>query len=249
MQKRLSLIGDGIGHVAVAGSAPAWPFGTVADLDRVWSSPWRSWRWPSSGSARAAAPATSPSRLSSTAGSPPASSSAGRSATNANLQPYLFGSILTATDERRLDGVIGLGAVIVVAIPVTGRALLAVVLDADSARVAGIPAGILNHLLATLTAVTVGEAMRIVGVLLIAALMVLPVAASRMLARSFRQTLLGAVAIGTLSVVIGLTGPANGHRGRWGHSAHLGGPVRRDLDRRQRAPGRRRRQRPDLGPH
>ena len=46
--------------------------------------------------------------------------------------------------------------------------------------------------------------MRIVGVLLVAALMVLPVATSRLLARSFRGTLIGAVAVGVVSAVLGL---------------------------------------------
>ena len=55
-----------------------------------------------------------------------------------------------------------------------------------------------------LTAVTVVAAMRIVGVLLVAALMVLPVATSRLLARSFRGTLLGAMAVGVASAVLGL---------------------------------------------
>jgi zinc transport system permease protein len=59
-------------------------------------------------------------------------------------------------------------------------------------------------MLAVLTAVTVVMAMRIVGVLLIAALMVLPVATSRLLARSFRATLIGAVGVGVVSAVVGL---------------------------------------------
>ena len=59
-------------------------------------------------------------------------------------------------------------------------------------------------LLAVLTAVTVVAAMRIVGVLLVAALMVLPVATSRMLARSFRGTLVLAVVVGVVSAVLGL---------------------------------------------
>jgi zinc transport system permease protein len=128
---------------------------------------------------------------------------ASRSATNTNLQPYLFGSILTAT-ANDVWTVIALGALIVVAVAFTGRALLAVVLDADAARVSGIPADALNALLAVLTAVTVVAAMRIVGVLLIAALMVLPVATSRLMARSFRSTLFGAVAVGVASAVLGL---------------------------------------------
>ena len=68
----------------------------------------------------------------------------------------------------------------------------------------GIPAASLNTLLAVLTAVTVVAAMRIVGVLLVAALMVLPVATSRLLARSFRGTLFGAMGVGVASAVLGL---------------------------------------------
>ena len=87
----------------------------------------------------------------------------------------------------------------------TRRALLAVVLDEDARPASsGIPVDALNALLAVLTAVTVVAAMRIVGVLLVAALMVLPVATSRLLARSFRTTMLGAVAVGVLSAVLGL---------------------------------------------
>ena len=128
---------------------------------------------------------------------------ASRSGTNTNLQPYLFGSILTATAED-VWTVLALGAVIIVVIACIGRALLAVVLDEDAARVSGIPAGVLNTVLAVLTAVTVVAAMRIVGVLLIAALMVLPVATSRLLAGSFRGTLFGAVGVGIASAVLGL---------------------------------------------
>jgi len=128
---------------------------------------------------------------------------AGRSSTNTNLQPYLFGSILTVT-ENDVYTVIALGALIVAAIAVTRRALLAVVLDEEASRVAGIPVAALNALLAALTAVTVAAAMRVTGVLLVAALMVLPVATSRVLARSFRTTTLGATAVGVAAVVLGL---------------------------------------------
>ncbi len=90
------------------------------------------------------------------------------------------------------------------AIALTRRGLFAIVLDEEAARVAGIPVGALNALLAVLTAVTVVAAMRVVGVLLVAALMVLPVATSRVVARSFRTTTLGAGAVGMVAVVLGL---------------------------------------------
>jgi zinc transport system permease protein len=120
-----------------------------------------------------------------------------------NVIPYLFGSILTVSPgDVRVVALVGI--VIVLAMVLFGRALFAIVLDEESARVAGIPVDAANALLSVLTAVTVVAAMRVVGVLLIAALMVLPVASSRLLARSFRATVMIAVAVGLVSVVLGL---------------------------------------------
>ena len=202
VQKGLSLMGDGIGHVAVAGigaslllhTSPTWTALVVAVAAALVIEFLRT---------RGSATGDLALALVFYGGIAAGVVLASRSATNTNLQPYLFGSILTATASD-VWTVIGLGAVIVVAIAFTGRALLAVVLDEDSARVAGIPARSLNTMLAVLTAVTVVMAMRIVGVLLIAALMVLPVATSRLLARSFRATLVGAVGVGVVSAVVGL---------------------------------------------
>jgi zinc transport system permease protein len=202
VQKGLSLMGDGIGHVAVAGigaslllgTSPTWTALLVAVAAALVIEFLRT---------RGSATGDLALALVFYGGIAAGVVLASRSATNANLQPYLFGSILTATADD-VWTVIALGAVIAVAIAFTGRALLAVVLDEDSARVAGIPARSLNTMLAVLTAVTVVMAMRIVGVLLIAALMVLPVATSRLLARSFRATLIGAVGVGVLSAVLGL---------------------------------------------
>jgi zinc transport system permease protein len=202
VQKGLSLMGDGIGHVAVAGigasllldTSPTWTALVVAVAAALVIEFLRT---------RGSATGDLALALVFYGGIAAGVVLASRSATNTNLQPYLFGSILTAT-ANDVWTVIALGAVIAVAIAFTGRALLAVVLDEDSARVAGIPARTLNTMLAVLTAVTVVMAMRIVGVLLIAALMVLPVATSRLLARSFRTTLVGAVAVGVASAVLGL---------------------------------------------
>lgn len=202
VQKGLSLMGDGIGHVAVAGigaslllgTSPTWTALVVAVAAALVVELLRT---------RGSATGDLALALVFYGGIAAGVVLASRSATNTNLQPYLFGSILTATRDD-VWTVIGLGAVIAVAIAITGRALLAVVLDEDSARVAGIPARALNTMLAVLTAVTVVMAMRIVGVLLVAALMVLPVATSRLLARSFRSTLISAVAVGVVSAVAGL---------------------------------------------
>jgi zinc transport system permease protein len=202
VQKRLSLLGDGIGHVAVAGVGAGLLFGTsptwtalVVAVAAALALEWLRSRGRTSGDLALA--------LFFYGGIAAGVVLAGRSATNTNLQPYLFGSILTVT-EGDVYTVVALGALIIVSIVLTRRALLAVVLDEDASRVAGIPVGPLNALLAALTAVTVASAMRVTGVLLIAALMVLPVATSRVAARSFRATTVGAAVVGVVAVVIGL---------------------------------------------
>jgi zinc transport system permease protein len=201
VQKRLSLLGDGIGHAAVAGvgagllvgTGPTWTALAVAVAAAVVVE-WLRARGSASGDLALA--------LIFYGGIAAGVVLASRS-TDANLQPYLFGSILTVGQDDAY-AVLSIGVIIVATVAATGRALLAVVLDEESATVSGIPARVLNVLLAVLTAVTVVAAMRVVGVLLVAALMVLPVASSRLLARSFRGTMLGAVAIGLTSVTLGL---------------------------------------------
>ena len=202
VQKRLSLIGDGIGHVAVAGVGAGLLFGTspvwtalVVAVVAALALEWLRSRGRTSGDLALA--------LFFYGGIAAGVVLAGRSTTNANLQPYLFGSILTVTENDAYT-VVGLGAFIVLAIAVTWRAMVAISLDEEAARVAGIPVGALNALLAALTAVTVAAAMRVTGVLLIAALMVLPVATGRVVARSFRATTVGAAAVGVVAVVLGL---------------------------------------------
>jgi len=202
VQKRLSLIGDGIGHVAVAGVGAGLLFGTspvwtalVVAVVAALALEWLRSRAHTSGDLALA--------LFFYGGIAAGVVLAGRSTTNANLQPYLFGSILTVTENDAYT-VVGLGAFIVLAIAVTWRAMVAISLDEEAARVAGIPVGALNALLAALTAVTVAAAMRVTGVLLIAALMVLPVATGRVVARSFRATTVGAAAVGVVAVVLGL---------------------------------------------
>ncbi len=203
VQRRMSLMGDGIGHMAFAGVAagllleiwPIWSALAVAVLGAL-AIEWLRTRGRATGDLALAlffygGIALGVVLVSRTGGG------------SVNVLPYLFGSILTVSaDDVRVVAV--LGVVIVLAMAFFGRALFAIVIDEQSARVAGIPVDAANALLSVLTAVTVVAAMRVVGVLLIAALMVLPVASSRLLARSFRTTVVLAVLVGLLSVVVGL---------------------------------------------
>jgi zinc transport system permease protein len=203
VKKRLSLMGDGIGHLAFAGVAAGAltglaPLGValvVAAAGAVALERLRS-------RGRAAGDLVLALFLySGVAAGVVLLSRAG--SLNTSIA-YLFGAILTISPSE-LWIVAGLGVLIVVSIAVMGRALFAVVLDEESARVAGLPVDGLNTALAVLTAVTIVAAMRVVGVLLVAALMVLPVASAQQLSRSFRSTVVWAVAIGALSAVVGLT--------------------------------------------
>jgi zinc transport system permease protein len=114
---------------------------------------------------------------------------------NANLIQYLFGSLITtSTSDVVLIGVLGL--LVLAGMLLLRPALFAVSNDEEYARVSGLPVRTLNLLIAVTTAVTVTIAMRTVGLLLVSALMVVPVAAAQQVTRGFRSTMTAAMAIG-----------------------------------------------------
>jgi zinc transport system permease protein len=204
VQKRMSLMGDGIGHLAFAGVAigllaGVWPIWTalIAAVIGAVTVEWLRAHGRAAGDLVLA--------LCFYGGIALAIVLASRApeGSSVNVTPYLFGSILTVS-RSDVWVITVLGVVIVATLAICGRALFAIVVDEESARVAGLPVDVLDTLLAALTAVTIVASMRVVGVLLVAALMVLPVATSRLIARSFRTTIFGAVIVGTGSVVVGL---------------------------------------------
>jgi len=129
---------------------------------------------------------------------------------NANLMAYLFGS-LTTTSADDLVVIVSLAAAVLTAMLLLRPALFAICHDEEYARVAGLPVRTLNLLLAVTTAVTVTIAMRAVGLLLVSALMVVPVATAQQLTRGFRGTMAAAMGIGLLAAGAGvwLAGTAN----------------------------------------
>ncbi len=203
VQRRMSLLGDGIGHLAFTGVA----VGLLLEVWPVWSALLVAVAG-ALGIERLRAQGRASGDLAlalffygGIAGGVVISGKAG--ALDANLFAYLFGSILTVTRGELLAVAVLSGAVIA-AVAIGGRLLFAVVVDEEWARVAGLPVGVLNGVLAVLTATAVVAAMRVVGILLIAALMVLPVASAQVLARSQRGTLWWASGIGVGSAVVGL---------------------------------------------
>ncbi|MCW2669704.1 MAG: hypothetical protein JWO27_1601, partial [Frankiales bacterium] len=123
--------------------------------------------------------------------------------TNSALGGYLFGSLSSVSDGD-LVVIVTLSLVVLATMLLFMRELFAVCQDEDVARVSGLPVRFLNLLVAIGAAVTVTVAMRTVGLLLVSALMVVPVATVQLLSRSFRGTLYGACLLGAVMSVGGL---------------------------------------------
>ena len=204
VQRRQSLTGDGIGHVAFAGVAagilldvaPVLTALIAAILGGIAIELLRSRGGAAGDQALALVFYTGIALgvvLISAAG-----------ALNVDLFQYLFGSILTVT-RSDLVVIAALGAVGLAIVGLLYRPLAGVVIDEEGARVAGVPIGTLNIVVAVLAAVTVALSMRVVGILLVAALMVLPASAAERVAWSMRSTLVLAMVIGLGSALVGLT--------------------------------------------
>jgi zinc transport system permease protein len=123
--------------------------------------------------------------------------------TNANLMAYLFGSPLTTSREDLVVMAVLGGAVLAVTLLLRPW-LFAICQDEEHARVAGLPVRALNLLLAVTTAVTITVAMRAVGLLLVSAMMVVPVAAAQLVTRGFRATMYLAMALGFVAAGTGI---------------------------------------------
>jgi zinc transport system permease protein len=122
---------------------------------------------------------------------------------NANLLGYLFGSISTVTwvDVMITGGL----AVAILAVGLSLRpALFAVTHDQEFARSTGLPVAVLNMVVAILAAITITVAMRVVGVLLVSALMILPVAIAQQLTHAFSRTMHLAMGIGAVLTIAGV---------------------------------------------
>ena len=120
-----------------------------------------------------------------------------------NLNQYLFGSITTTSASDLITFSI-LAAVILALTTWLGPALFAVSNDDEFARASGLPVMPLNITLAVLTACTVVISMRVVGVLLVSALMVVPVATAQLWTSSFRATCWLAMGVGFAVSLVGV---------------------------------------------
>ena len=203
VQRRLSLMGDGIGHISVTGVALGLLTGASPTITAVVV-------------AVAGAVAIELIRASGRASGDVALAlifygglagglmlvSIGGDGV-ASLQTYLFGSLLSISDADVWSTAL-LGAVVVGLCLALLPQLFSVSNDEDYARTTGIPVRVYNVLISVLAAVSVSVAMRTVGLLLVSALLVIPVATAQQFARGFRSTMLSAMVAGLLASVAGV---------------------------------------------
>ena len=212
VQKRLSLLGDGLGHVALTGVALGWLVGawisaSPADLLAIPGA--------LAASVIGALLIEYVREISHTsrdvalailfyggiAGGVVIIQLAG--GTSQNLMGYLFGSLSTVTALDTIISSVLAVLVLVIGVGLSGL-LSAVTADEEFARASGLPVRLVNVLIAVLAALTVTLSMRIVGALMVSALMIVPVAAAQQLVVGFARTMRTAMAIAVVCSLGGL---------------------------------------------
>ncbi|HET6167129.1 MAG TPA: metal ABC transporter permease [Marmoricola sp.] len=203
VQRRLSLMGDGIGHISVTGVAlglltGASPTATAVVVAVVGAVAIELIRASGRASGDVALALIFYGGL---AGGLMLVSIGGDGV--ATLQTYLFGSILSISREDVWVSVLLAGSVITLCLALLPQ-LFSVSNDEDFARTSGLPVRFYNVLISVLAAVSVSVAMRTVGLLLVSALLVIPVATAQQFSRGFRSTMLAAMLTGLISSVAGV---------------------------------------------
>lgn len=122
-----------------------------------------------------------------------------------DINSYLFGSI-SITDDNSVTFMALLSIVVVGVIGLAYKPLFYITFDEESARAAHFPVDGYNATLILLTALVVVGSMQILGVILVAGMLVIPVAAASLLFQSFREALYASIVFGVLSVIAGIIG-------------------------------------------
>ncbi|WP_407919294.1 metal ABC transporter permease [Devriesea agamarum] len=212
VQKRLALLGDGLGHVALTGVAVGWFTGSVlgAGVPGAYAVPGAlvasilgalAIEYVRENGRTSRDVALAILFYGGIAGGVVIIQASG--GTSQNLMAFLFGSISTVTLIDLITSVVL--SIIVLGIGLGLRRLLfAVGSDEDFARATGLPVRAMNILIAVIAALTVTLSMRIVGALMVSALMIVPVAAAQTMVRGFGRTMACAMSIGTVCAIAGL---------------------------------------------
>jgi zinc transport system permease protein len=201
--RRYSLFGDGIAHVSFGGIsiglflgiAPLWTAFVVAILGGLGL---QKLRQSTKISGDAAVAVTLVSGLA--IGVILVSASGGFSV---DIFSFLFGSILLISFEDTAL-IIGISAGIITTLVILQKQFLHLTFNEEQAKIAGLNVSVLNYIFVVLAAVTVVTSMRLVGILLISALIVIPNIAAMMFGKGFKKTVGISISISVFSVIVGI---------------------------------------------
>jgi zinc transport system permease protein len=120
-----------------------------------------------------------------------------------DVNSYLFGSIYTLNNTD-LFVIAGITIIVLFMVLLHKKELFLLTFDEDAAAVSGLPVRYFNIMLSILTALVISASIKIVGALLVSALLTIPAACSLTLSRSFKQAIILVVIIGEIAVLTGL---------------------------------------------
>ncbi|MBU3160977.1 metal ABC transporter permease, partial [Clostridium frigoris] len=122
---------------------------------------------------------------------------------HANVNSFLFGSVLTVTRDD-LYAVLALSLVSIVTLIILYNKLVIIAFDEEAAKVGRINVKLINYIFAILVAATISVSMRIVGVLVLSSMIALPVATAMQLEKGFRSTLLYSILFSVIDILLSL---------------------------------------------
>lgn len=122
---------------------------------------------------------------------------------HANVDTFIFGSILTVTKEE-LYTVLALSVISVVTFIVMYNELVFIAFDEEAAKIAGVKVKLINYIFAILVAATISVSIRIAGVLVLSSMIALPVAAAMQLGKGFKTTFFTSIIFSVIDILLGL---------------------------------------------
>ncbi|MBU3160709.1 metal ABC transporter permease, partial [Clostridium frigoris] len=122
---------------------------------------------------------------------------------HANVNSFLFGSVLTVTRDD-LYAVLALSLVSIVTLIILYNKLVIIAFDEEAAKVGRINVKLINYIFAILVAATISVSMRIVGVLVLSSMIALPVATAMQLEKGFKSTLLYSILFSVIDILLSL---------------------------------------------
>lgn len=122
---------------------------------------------------------------------------------SANVNSYLFGSILTVSREDLIIIAIA-GIITLIILSIIYNKLIYVTFDEAGAKVSGINVKLINYIFTLLVGATISLSIRIMGILVISSIIILPVATAMQLKINFRKTLIVSILFGIIDIVLGL---------------------------------------------